>query len=420
VRRKKSGETVRKVLEGGMREGVFPGAVLLVAREGEVVFFEATGNRSILAETAPMKRDTIFDLASLTKPLATTVAFMKLVDTGRVGLDQPISELIEASPLGDKKDLTPRLLLNHSAGLVDWKPYYLKLVEFDPRERKKVLRDSIIQEPFVYKPGEGNFYSDLGFMLLEWVIEEREGESMPQVLDRYFYGPLGLKRTFFVATREGQNPPQPPFTKGGGGREGTKGGAGKGEGGVHDTTEAADSRFCGNDEEGFERGNKGYSKGEFAATENCPWRKEIIQGVVHDENAYAVGGYSGHAGLFGTAEEVHVLVNLLREHYPGKRNDYLKPETVREFFTRQNIAKESTWALGWDTPTSEDSSSGRYFSENSVGHLGFTGTSIWMDLEKNVIVILLTNRLHPTRNNERIKAFRPKIHDAVMGSLNLD
>ncbi len=138
---------------------------------------------------------------------------------------------------------------------------------------------------------------------------------------------------------------------------------------------------------------------------------------MHDENAYAVGGYSGHAGLFGTAEEVCKIIKLLREHYFGMQQDYLKPETVRTFFTRQDKVEGSTWALGWDTPSLKDSSSGRFFSENSVGHLGFSGTSVWMDLEKDVVVILLTNRVHPTRANEKIRAFRPMIHDLIMKEL---
>jgi len=157
-----------------------------------------------------------------------------------------------------------------------------------------------------------------------------------------------------------------------------------------------------------------FRKDEIAATEHCTWRKRIIQGEVHDENAYSLGGYSGHAGLFGDAEEVFILVNMLREHYCGERDDYFKPETVREFFKRQNIVKEYTWALGWDTPSSKDSSAGQYFSANSVGHLGFAGTSIWMDLDRNIIIILLTNRIHPTRTNEKIKAFRPAIHNLIM------
>jgi CubicO group peptidase (beta-lactamase class C family) len=189
---------------------------------------------------------------------------------------------------------------------------------------------------------------------------------LPQYVEQHFYRPLSLQKTFFI---EGNRQDQ-------------------------------------------------YSPHDFAPTEECPWRTKVIQGEVHDENAHALGGYSGHAGLFGTAEEVYEIVTLLREHYLGIRQDYLNPEMVRTFFTRQTRAEGSTWALGWDTPSLKDSSSGRFFSENSVGHLGFTGTSVWMDLEKDVVVILLTNRIHPTRDNEKIKTFRPELHDTVMKDLN--
>jgi CubicO group peptidase (beta-lactamase class C family) len=138
---------------------------------------------------------------------------------------------------------------------------------------------------------------------------------------------------------------------------------------------------------------------------------------VHDDNAWTLGGCSGHAGLFSTAEEIYVMANMLREHYQGKREDFFKPETVREFFRRQDIVKGSDWALGWDTRALEGSSAGRYFGRDSVGHTGFTGTSIWMDLEKDVIAILLSNRVHPKRDNDKIKQFRPVFHDAVMEEL---
>ncbi|MBW2066874.1 MAG: serine hydrolase, partial [Deltaproteobacteria bacterium] len=165
---------------------------------------------------------------------------------------------------------------------------------------------------------------------------------------------------------------------------------------------------------------KSIEKDNFAATEKCPWRKRVIQGEVHDENAYALGGYSGHAGLFSTAEEVYRIAAMLRDHYLGRREDYFSSETVEEFFRRQEMVAGCTWALGWDTPSLEGSSSGRYFSEKSVGHLGYTGTSLWMDLEKDAIVILLTNRVHPARDNEKIREFRPVLHDRVMEVLGLD
>ena len=362
-------QEIKEALQKGLEDKVFPGAVALVAREGKVIFFEHVGYRSLVPEQAPMTRDTIFDLASLTKTFATVPAVMKLVDEGRIALDDSLSKLIPSANLGNKKDLTLQLLLTHSAGLIDWKPFFEKLREHELEDRKKLLREWIIEEPFTYEAGKGSLYSDLGFMLLEWVIEERTGETLPEFAQKHFYGPLGLRRTFF----------------------------GGGEG----------------------RRSQGVAKEEFAATEECPWRKKVLQGEVHDDNAWTLGGYSGHAGLFSTAEEVYVMASMLREHFLGKRRDVFKPETVREFFRRQNIVKGSDWALGWDTRALEGSSAGQFFSRDSVGHTGFTGTSIWMDLKKDVIAILLSNRVHPKRDNDKIKQFRPVFHDAVMEAMGI-
>ena len=365
---RRNNNKIKAILEKGVNEGVYPGAVLFVAQKGRMDFFREAGHLSLIPEPVLIRKDTIFDLASLTKPLATTLAMMKLVDEGNIDLDLPLSEVIPVSFLKEKRKLTPRLLLNHSAGLVDWKPFYLDLLNYRQEERKRKVRDWIIDEPFVYPPGKGCLYSDLGFMLLEWVIEAASGMAMDQYIRDNFYRPLSLKSTFLYTG--------PYLTS--------------------------------------------FKKERFAATEDCPWRGKIIQGQVHDENAFALGGYSGHAGMFGVVEEIYSIVNMLMAHYRGVRNNFFKPQTVREFFQRQDIVDNCTWALGWDTPSTEGSSSGKYFSPDSVGHLGFSGTSLWMDLKKDIIVIFLTNRVHPTRNNMKIREFRPKIHDLIMGELGGD
>lgn len=361
-------DKIKALLEEGLGEGVFPGVVLLVAKKGQVLFIEKAGYLSLIPDRIPIKKETIFDLASLTKPLATTLCLMKLVDEGKLELDQPLSQLIPTPLPSDKENLTPRQLLSHSAGFTDWKPFYLDLMVYESDQRKGILREQILKDPLAYSPCEETLYSDLGFIILEWIIEEITGMSMRQFVEKSFYQPLSLKRTFLSTV-----PLSVPF-----------------------------------------------KKAVFAATQDCPWRKRVIQGEVDDENAWALGGYSGHAGLFGPAEEVYEVVNLLREHYFGIRNDYFKPETVRTFFTRQDMVKGSDWCLGWDSPSEENSSAGGYFSRNSVGHTGFTGTSVWADLDRDIIVILLTNRVHPTRENEKIKAFRPALHDLIMEELGLN
>jgi len=355
-------DRLNTLLTEGIREGVYPGAVLIVARGDEIALFQEAGHCSLSPHAASMYKETIFDLASLTKPLSTTLAIMKLVDEGEIDLDQTLESLLPRDMPKDKRTLTPRLLLNHCAGFVDWKPFYLELDDVRLEKRKDILRERILNMPLAYQAGKESLYSDLGFMILEWVIEESAGMPLPLYLEQHFYNSLLLENTFFSSNIR----------------------------------------------------PAGFTEDQFAATEDCPWRKKNVVGYVHDENAYALGGYSGHAGLFGTAGDVYALVNLLRGHYRGERKDYLRRETVKEFFTRQDLVKGSTWALGWDTPSPQDSTSGKYFSSISVGHLGFTGTSVWMDLDRDVIVVFLTNRIHPTRNNEKIKAFRPRLHDLVM------
>ena len=192
-----AGQNVTKVLQRGITDEVFPGAVALVARQGKIVFFECVGYRSIVPERAPMKRETIFDLASLTKVMATIPAVMKLVDEGRIALDDPLSKLILSADLGEKRDLTLRLLLTHSAGLIDWKPFYEKLRDHPLKERKRLLREMIIAEPFAYEPGKGSIYSDLGFMLLEWVIEEKTGRDSARVCGKTFLWAVRVEEDVF-------------------------------------------------------------------------------------------------------------------------------------------------------------------------------------------------------------------------------
>ncbi|MBE9580062.1 MAG: serine hydrolase [Proteobacteria bacterium] len=352
--------TVRDLMKRGVDEGVFPGAVLLVAREGNILFLEAFGHARLLPER-PMTTDTVFDLASLTKPLATAVSVMLLIQQGRVDLDPPLGTAVAGFSDTDKRDISIRQLLSHTSGAPDYMPYYEMLRDFPVSERKGALRELLVREDLMTRPGAVCLYSDLGYMVLEWVIEVIAGMPLDLFVEKSVYKPLGLNQLFFI-----------PLTR----------------------EQVSGQYLC-------------------AATEDCPWRGKILDGEVHDDNAYALGGVAGHAGLFGTAQAVFGLLQELLNAYSGRPNAGLfHRDVVKVFFQRQSDV--GSWALGFDTPTRPDSSSGRYFSDQSVGHLGFTGTSFWMDLEKGVIVILLTNRVHPSRANEKIKAFRPLLHDRVM------
>ena len=156
-----------------------------------------------------------------------------------------------------------------------------------------------------------------------------------------------------------------------------------------------------------------------AATERCPWRGRVLCGAVHDDNAYAMGGVAGHAGLFGSARDIDRLLVELRASWLGK-SDFLPQKIVREFWTVDGGVPGSTWALGWDTPSPTGSMAGTLFSKNTVGHLGFTGTSVWMDLDRDRHIVLLTNRVHPRRDNDAIREFRPMIHDRINRALEAE
>jgi len=234
------------------------------------------------------------------------------------------------------------------------------------RDAKKYVFERVLDEPLVSAPGTQGVYSDLGFILLGEIVELVGGCALDQYCDKNIFGPLELELTFFV-----------------------------------DLSADRLSRGTGT---------------IFVPTQKCPWRKEILRGEVDDDNAYAMGGVAGHAGLFSSLHDVHKFLVRLRDCYLGK-DGFLKAQVVREFLARDTAVEEWTRALGWDTPSAESSSSGRFFSPTAVGHLGFTGTSIWWDLEQDCHVILLSNRVHPTRNNDRIRAFRPYIHDLIMERL---
>jgi len=354
---------VDSLMRQAVSERIFPGAVLLVSREDSIACHNAYGFANLFSRRL-MTTETIFDLASLTKPLATTLAVMILIQQGDIGTEQELGDILPAFKEDKKSTIKVRHLLHHNSGLADYRPYYKEIEHLPMKKRKQALRKLLVIEPLIHPIGTKVVYSDLGFMILEWVVEHLSGKRLDGFVSEMIYGPLGLNNLFFADLNA--KPPQ----------------------------------------------------GVFAATEKCPWRKILLAGQVHDENAYIVGGVQGHAGLFGTAADVHLLVSKLLTAYQGTRSDNLfQTDVVRLFFRRlPNTDK----VLGFDAPALKNSSAGSYFSANSIGHLGFTGTSFWMDLERYIIVIMLTNRVHPSRDNLAIKAFRPKLHDAVMRSLLAD
>lgn len=360
-----SGEKrILQLLLEGVAEGVFPGAVLLVSRHRKNLFFEAVGNRSLVPLPQPMSRHTRFDLASLTKPLATSLAVARLVGQGKLQLDGSFAELLPSAGIPeDKRNITLRQLLCHCSGLPPWRSYYLTLNSSPLKARKPQIRQLILQEPLDCAPASDTIYSDLGFLLVEWLLEEHSGQDLYSFTRQHLFGRIDGATPEFLPLIGAPTP----------------------------------------------------APGEFAATEYCLWRGKILSGQVQDENCYVLGGVAGHAGLFGTAPEVKCILDTILDTLSSNKTSTLwSAEVLSEFLRPAFLVPSSTWALGFDTPASADSSAGNFFSSETVGHLGFTGTSFWLDLQRKMAVILLTNRVHPSRENNKIKEFRPLLHDVVM------
>ncbi|MEA1968946.1 MAG: serine hydrolase domain-containing protein [Thermodesulfobacteriota bacterium] len=359
-----------KMMKKGVKENVFPGAVLLVSVNSDIVLHEAFGLADIFSRQK-MTKNTIFDLASLTKPLATTLAILKLVQDGELFLWQNIGSIIKGAAKTDNAGITIEELLRHRSGLPAHRPFYEKLLKKPWDERDNYLRKLVLKEPLVYNTGTREVYSDLGFIILSFVVETLSGKCLNCFVKEQFYDLLGLADLFFI-----ENGPD------------------------HLIDHHIDNGIL----------------QRIACTEDCPWRKRVLKGEVHDDNAWAAGGVEGHAGLFGTAADVWVVLMEIMHALQKKETKIIKNDFLKLFVEKKGAGCK---LAGFDTPSRPVSSSGRYFSSSSLGHLGFTGTSFWIDPEKSVIVILFTNRVHPSRDNEKIRKFRPVIHDAIMERLRL-
>ncbi|GAB6144347.1 serine hydrolase domain-containing protein [Desulfocicer niacini] len=350
--------SIDNFMANGVRQGVFSGGVLWVSRAHRTVFHRAYGRLSRFS-SEPVTQDTCFDLASLTKPLATALAVAKLVQSGEIFPAQTLGGLVDCRGYEDKKKICIDQLLRHTSGFPAHRPFYQALVNLPCEARREHLRNFIMAVPLAAPPGTRQIYSDLGYMVLAWIIEQTTGMLLDRFMDETFFYPLNLN-LFFRPLKKKQV-------------------------------------------------NQG--KSQFAATEACPWRGRILSGEVHDDNAWAVGGVEGHAGLFGTAQAVGKLLGYMLDAIHGDSTGKIPGKALGQFikkeFGRERVA-------GFDTPSLTGSSAGRYFSDKALGHLGFTGTSFWMEPDSSIVVVLLTNRVHPSRDNLKIRQFRPRLHDLVM------
>jgi len=345
-----------------IKEEIFPGAVVgisVFSGSKKEIFLASFGSATY--DGLPLSKEIFYDLASLTKPLATTLAVISLLKNKILDLQDTLSDLLEIELPKDKKNIKLIHLLGHCSGLPAYRPYFKDLAGKKKYRGSAVIK-KIMAEKMAYKTGESQLYSDLGFMLIGEIIKKKTSLRLDEYVNKKIYKPMGIDKLLF-----------------------------------------------------FNFNNKIKKGVNYAPTELCNWRKKLLYGQVHDDNAFTMQGVAGHAGMFGNIYGVTALVNYLIDIIEGRKDH---PDINREYlnkFIKKN--NNEYFGLGFDTPSSENSSSGHYFSEKSFGHLGFTGTSFWVDLEKKISIVLLTNRVHPDRKNEKIRKFRPVFHDLIMKKL---
>ena len=348
---------VTELLDSAVAAGAAPGAVLAITRDGER-FVYASGQLGADEPESPGAA-TIYDLASLTKVVGLVTGAMLAVDDGRLELDAPVQQYVPAFTGAGKDRVTVRMLLAHASGLPAWRPLFR---EAGSRAEAFALADTT---PLGSVPGTVEVYSDLGAIILTQVLETVYHQRLDSLLERRVFGPLGMRATGYLPG--------------------------------------------------------GDQRDRIAPTEMDPWRGRMLRGEVQDENAALMDGVSGHAGLFGSAEDLLTFAEWVLEQADGRSDrpadrPTIRPSVLQEFTRRQNLVPGSSRALGWDTP-SPGGSSGSRLSPRSFGHTGFTGTSLWIDPEHHLAIILLSNRVNPTRDNPRWAPLRGKIADLVMTTL---
>jgi CubicO group peptidase (beta-lactamase class C family) len=343
--------TLDNLIEQSIRRRAFPGASISIGYKGSLIYQKAFGKFDYSQNGKPVTTTTLYDLASLTKVVAATTLAMQLCESGDLKLEFPVSRFYPSFTGGARERITIKHLLTHTSGL----PAHLAFYKDTQGKSEFVKR--ILTTPLEYEPGAKMIYSDLGVILLGDILEKITAKPLDVLAHSRIFAPLGMDHTLFKPG--------------------------------------------------------GQLKAQIAPTEKDPWRDRLIQGEVHDENAYAMGGVSAHAGLFSTSGDLAIFCQMLLNGGVYNHHRLVKRSTLEQFVARQEFPPGSSRALGWDTP-SEGSSAGSLLPSTSFGHTGFTGTSIWVDPTRQLFIILLTNRVCPTRENNAILEVRRQVADAVV------
>jgi CubicO group peptidase (beta-lactamase class C family) len=346
---------VEQLMIEAISDSVFPGAALIAGTDSKILYSRGFGNFTYDKNSPKVTTKSIFDLASVSKVVGTTSAAMILVDQNKMSLDDKVIKYLPEFNNKGKDKVTIRNLLLHNSGLAPFKKYYDEFTTAD-----EVIND-IMNLPLDNPPGEKYVYSDLGMITLQKIIENISGKSLDVFLQDNLFSSLEMNQTMYNPSNKIKNQCVP--------------------------TELDDF-----------------------------WRMRLLQGEVHDERAYMLNGVAGHAGLFSNVEDLSKFAMMMLNYGEYKGEQIISYEIIDEWTTKQT--EQSDRAFGWDTKSIEGySSAGKYFSNNSFGHTGYTGTSIWIDRENDIFVILLSNRVHPTRTNKKISKFRPIIHDVIYESI---
>jgi CubicO group peptidase (beta-lactamase class C family) len=357
---------VRALAQRAVDDGVIPGLVLGLAQGGQVRFLDAFGHRRVDPSFERLTTEVVYDLASLTKAAVTSLLVMRGVGSGIWALDDPLGKHLPA--LAAPPEVTLRLTLAHAAGFAAHRPLFEQVIKdgVAPAQGRERIIALAAAEALAYQPGTRSLYSDLGFILLGDLVERGLGGRLDALAEKLLFAPLGLRATGFA-------------------------------------------------------GSAALSGRKLAPTESCPVRGRMLLGEVHDLNAFAMGGVAGHAGLFADAADLLGLAGALcaawRDAGPKGGASVVPAEVLRLFWRPAGIPG-STWRLGWDGPVAAGSLAGNRLSRQAVGHLGFTGCSLWIDPERETCIVLLTNFIHPTAHKDpRFRALRPALHDAALDAI---
>lgn len=377
-------ENVKDTLAAGVVEGVYPGAVLYAGYRDQLIYQGAFGHKTIktsssgdaTATSSSMSVDTVFDIAGVTGGLVTTTIIMRLVQMGRLKLEDRVSRYLQGFGVMGKAQITIKHLLSHTAGLVAWHPFYQELIEennglrlgiLGTRSARDFVYNTLLRSSIKGELGGKPTQSDVGLMALGFIIESVTGLPLDKVAFNYVFKPLGLASTSYINVSMLKVSGLQPITE------------------------------------------------VIAPTEECVWRQKLLWGEVQDDNAWAMGGIAGHSGVFSTASDLFIYARTLLASLEG-RSSFVNKETM-DIFVKGDPIQNGAGKLGWESPNKDNGMIDSGLSSSAFGINGFTGCSLWIDPATQFTVILMSNRIHPQRANKKIQTFRPQIYKAVIDGL---